>query len=91
MSVELFLSYDENLNWLTLIEFGRVENAQPRDHGRRVKESFDYLLRYPEGPEIEFKTPYFSTFDPEDSEVTEIWAGPRFDVTVLSGPRRELG
>jgi hypothetical protein len=91
MSVELFLGYDENLNWLTLIEFGRVENVQPRDHGRGVNESFDYLLRYPEGPEIEFKTPDFSTFSQEDSEVTKIWVGPRFDVTMLSGSRRDLG
>jgi len=25
MSVELFLSYDESKDWLTLIEFGQVE------------------------------------------------------------------
>ena len=34
MSVELFLSYDEPLDWLVLIEFGSVENAQPSDHWR---------------------------------------------------------
>ncbi len=83
MSVELFLSYDEHLDWLTLIEFGQVENAQPRDHWNGVIESFGYLLRYPEGPEIGFKILDFSKFDPEDPEVSEIWEGPRFDVPVL--------
>ncbi|MDQ3302585.1 MAG: tetratricopeptide repeat protein [Actinomycetota bacterium] len=83
MPVELFLSYDEHLDWLTLIEFGRVENAQPRDHWRGVSESFGYLLRHPEGPEVGFKILGFSGFDPEDSEVSEIWEGPRFDVPTL--------
>jgi hypothetical protein len=72
-SVESFLSYDEDLNLLTLIEFGQVENVQPRDHGRGANASFGYLLRYPEGQEIGFKIPDFSTFDPEDSDVAEIW------------------
>jgi hypothetical protein len=40
-------------------------------------------LRYPEGPEIGLKILDFSTFDPEDQEVSEIWDGPRFDVPVL--------
>lgn len=83
MSVELFLSYDENLDWLTLIEFGRVENAQPSDHWRGVSDSFGYALRSPEGPEIGFKVLGFSSFDPEDPEVEEIWSGPRFDVPTL--------
>jgi tetratricopeptide (TPR) repeat protein len=83
VSVELFLSYDEYLDWLTLIEFGRVENTQPRDHWRGVSESFGYLLRYPEGPEIGFKILAFSGFDPEDPEVVEIWEDPRFDVPTL--------
>lgn len=68
MSVELFLSYDEHLDWLTLIEFGQVENAQTPDHWRGVIESFGYLLRHPGGPEIGFKILDFSTFDPEDPE-----------------------
>ncbi len=85
MTVELFLSYDEHLDWLTLIEFGQVENAQPRDHWRGVSESFGYLLRHPEGPEIGFKILDFSKFYPEDPEVSEIWAGPRFEDSKGSG------
>ena len=81
--MELFLSYDEHLDWLTLIEFGQVENAQPRDHWREVNESFGYLLRQPGGPEIGFKILGFSEFDPEDAEVSEIWEGPGFDVPTL--------
>ena len=83
MAVELFLSYDEHLDWLTLIEFGRVENAQPKDHWRGVSEPFGYILRYPDGPEIGFKILDFSAFDPEDPEVADIWEEPRFDVPVL--------
>jgi len=83
MSVELFLSYDEDLDWLTLIEFGQVENAQPHDHWRGVSESFGYILRHPDGPGIGFKILDFSTFDPEDPKVAEIWEAPRFDVPVL--------
>jgi hypothetical protein len=48
-----------------------------------VSESFGYLWRHPDGPEIGFKILDFSTFDPEDPEVAEIWEGPRFDVPVL--------
>ena len=88
MPVELFLSYDEHLDWLILIEFGRVENAQPRDHWRVVSESFCYLLRHPEGPGVGSKILGFSGFDPEDPEVSQIWEGPRFDVPTpgLSNP-----
>ena len=83
MPEELFLSYDDKLDWLTLIEFGRVENAQPRDHWRGVSESFGYALDGSEGSEVGFKVLNFSYFDPEDPEVAEIWEGPRFDVPAL--------
>ena len=83
MSVELFLSYDEPLDWLILIEFGSVENAQPSDHWRGVSESFGFVCNSPGGPEIGFKVLDFSKFDPESPEVEEIWEGPRFDVPVL--------
>jgi tetratricopeptide (TPR) repeat protein len=83
MSVELFLSFDEHLDWLTLIKFGQVENAQPRDHWREVNDSFAYILRHPGGPEIGFKILDFSIFDPEGPEVSEIWKSPRFDVPTL--------
>lgn len=76
MASSLFLSYDEPLDWLTLIEFGTVENAQPADHWSGVSDSFGYLLRSPDGPEIGFKILGFSEFDPEDPEVAEIWEGP---------------
>ena len=83
MSVELFLSYDEPLDWLVLIEFGSVENAQPSDHWRGVSEPFGFVCNSPGGPEIGFKVLDFSKFDPESPEVEEIWEGPRFDVPVL--------
>lgn len=83
MSVELFLSYDDKLDWLTLIKFGRVENAQPRDRWRGVSESFGYVLDGPDGSEVGFKVLRFSGFDPEDAEVAEIWEDPRFDVPAL--------
>ena len=83
LTVELFLSYDESLDWLTLIEFGQVENAQPSDHWRAVSESFGYVLRRPGGPEMGFKVLGFSRFDPESPEVAEIWDAPRFDVPTL--------
>ncbi len=83
MPTQLYLSYDEDLDWLTLIEFGAVENAQPSDHWRGVSESFGYVLRHPGGPEIGFKILGFSEFDLEVEEVAEIWEGPRFDVPTL--------
>jgi hypothetical protein len=49
MPVELFLSYDEDLDWLILIEFGQVENARPHDHWCGVSDWLGYLLRYPVG------------------------------------------
>ncbi len=83
MPTQLYLSFDEHLDWLTLIEFGSVENAQPEDHWRDVNDRFAYILQHPGGPEIGFKMRGFSSFDPEDPDVSEIWEGPRFDVPAL--------
>jgi hypothetical protein len=80
------MSFDEHLDWLTLIKFGRVENAQPRDHWREVNDAFAYILRHPGGPEIGFKILGFSKFDPEGPEVSEIWESPRFDVGNIEFP-----
>ena len=60
-----------------------MENAQPKDHWRGVNDSFAYILRYPDGPEIGFKILGFSRFDPEAEELAEIWEEPRFDVPTL--------
>ena len=83
MSTQLYMSYDEPLDWLVLVEFGRVENAQPLDHWRGVNDSFGYALRHPAGPEVGFKVLDFSEFDSEDPGVSEIWEGAVFDVPTL--------
>jgi tetratricopeptide (TPR) repeat protein len=79
----LYLNHIAELDWLIALEFGRVDDAQPRDHWRGVSESFGFLCESPGGAEVGFKVLDFSAFDPDEPEVAEIWDGPRFDAPVL--------
>jgi len=79
----LYVGYDQELDWLMAYEFGRVDDAQPPDNWRGVTEQFGFLHDAPGGREVGFKVLGFSSFDPDDVEVEEIWSGPRFDAPAL--------
>lgn len=79
----LFLSYDEDLDWLEAGPFGTVMDRQGHDRWRGVNERFGYFLDQPEGSEVGFKVIGFSVFRAEDPELVEIFDEPRFTAPVL--------
>lgn len=83
MAPRLYLNFIAEFDWLIALEFGRGDDGQPPENWRGVSESFGFLHDGPDGPEVGFKIVGFSDFDPEDSEVAEIWERPPFDVPVL--------
>lgn len=78
------LSVDTAWDFLSAIEFGCVDDAQPRAAWRFVGESFAYLTEPGSGRGIGFRVAGFSEFDPEAPEYEAIWWDePRFDVPLL--------
>ena len=81
--IRLYVSYDDGLDWLMACEFGRVDDAQPPENWRGVSERFGFLHDAPDGRVVGFRIQEFSSFDPDDVEVKEIWGGPRFHAPTL--------
>jgi ADP-ribosylglycohydrolase len=79
----LYVSYDQDRDWLMAYEFGRVDDAQPPEAWLVVTDDFRFLHDAPEGRVVGFKVTDFSGFDAEHIEVEEIWGDPRFDAPVL--------
>ncbi len=79
----LYLSHSASLDWLMAYEFGRVDDAQPRDCWQGVSDEFGYLLDAPDGRVVGFKVQEFSEFDLDNSDVAEIWEAPLFDAPQL--------
>lgn len=79
----LYLNFITELDWLIALEFGRVDDAQPPENWRGVSERFGFLCEKPGGREVGFKILEFSRFNPETSDLEELWDGPRFDAPVL--------
>jgi tetratricopeptide (TPR) repeat protein len=80
----LYLNHDADYDWLIALEFGLTDDGQPAGNWRPLAESFAYLASEPAGGRLlGFVVRNFSEFDPEDDEVSSIWADPRFDVPVL--------
>ena len=79
----LYVNHVAEYDWLIALEFGRVDDAQPPDNWRGVSEQLGYLYDRPDGRCLGFKVLEFSEFDPEASEVSDVWGGPRFDVPLL--------
>jgi len=87
----LYLNFVADLDWLIALEFGRVDDAQPPGNWRGVSEPFGYLCEEPGGREVGFKILRFSEFDPEASDVAEIWETPHFYVPVLGLTQASAG
>lgn len=81
----LYISLVAEYDWLTAVEFGRVDDGQPRENWAGVGESFGYLHLGPadRAAAIGFKVTDFSSFDPEDAAVRRIWDEPLFDAPQL--------
>lgn len=89
----LYLSVDPGLDWLSAIEFGRVDDGQSRESWGPVSSQFAYLhLGDPDRtPAIGFRVQEYSRFDPEAHEVTRIWQEPLFHVPQLGLPEASAG
>lgn len=56
----LYLNHIAEFDWLIALEFGRVDEYQPRENWRGVSESFGFLHDGPGGPVVGFKILDFS-------------------------------
>lgn len=50
----LYLNQDEDLDWLSALEYGRVDDGVPADNRQGVGGNFGYLRDGPRGPIVEF-------------------------------------
>lgn len=82
-ALPLFISYDEDLDWLEAAPYGVVMDRQGSGRWRGVSDLFGFFLDAPGGDVAGFKIVEFSAFDPEDEDVAEIFAPPRFDAPAL--------
>ena len=74
----LYVNHIASLDWLVALEFGLVDDGQPKESWRLVGEQFGYLTAGDRT--LGFRIVEFSEFDPE---LLPIWDGPRFHVPQL--------
>lgn len=89
----IYLNQDGDLDWLIALEFGRVADGTPPEHWRGVgdDEDFGYLHEGAGGPIVGFEVKRYSTFDPENPSVAEIWTAAYFEVPLLGLARANAG
>src|SRR4051794_22512175 len=83
MPVRLHLSYVSELDDLIALEYGRVDEGQPRSCWRLVGTQIAYLHEGGDGPAVGFRVLGFSDVDLDDPAVQEVWEAPLFEVPVL--------
>ncbi len=79
MSLPLFLSHEPDLDWLTALEFGRVDDGQPAECWLGVSEQLGFL-HDADGRIVGFKIIGFSDWDPDETWLEE---EPVFDAPLL--------
>ncbi len=82
----LYISHVVEHDWLTALEFGRVDDGQPAENWRPLGPQFGYLhlgSQEDECPVVGFKIVEFSSFDTEDPAYDAIWGRPVFEVPQL--------
>lgn len=81
----LYISLATELDSLTALEFGRVDDEVPSESWNEVSDHFAYIHLGPadESPAVGFKVLGYTDFDPEEEEHEAIWEGPRFDAPQL--------
>ncbi len=89
----LYISHAAENDWLTALEFGRVDDGQPPENWRGVGEQLGYLHAGParDTPAVGFKVVRFAEFDAEDPEYAEIWQPPSFDAPQLGLEKAPAG
>lgn len=82
----VYVNHMTSLDRLAALEFGRVDDGQPRERWRPLSEDFAYLT---EGERVVgFVVNRFSSFD---AEPMPIWDTPRFHVPQLGLPDSPAG
>ena len=81
----LFVSHDPDLDVLSAVEFGRVDDGQPSERWEQIADDFAYLHLGPadRSPAIGFRVIRFSDFDAEHPALERIWDEPLFDAPQL--------
>ena len=74
----IYLSYLPEHDWLSGVEFGRVDDGQPKECWVPLAQRIGLLLDEPGGAPVGFKLLAFSEFDEEAEGIEEIWNGARF-------------
>jgi tetratricopeptide (TPR) repeat protein len=81
----LYISHDPDHDFLSAIEFGRVDDGQPAERWGALSDDFAYLHlgAADHSPPVGFKVLRFGGFDPEAEEVQRIWEEPFFHAPQL--------
>jgi tetratricopeptide (TPR) repeat protein len=90
----LYISHLAEYDWLTALEFGRVDDGQPSENWEGVGPHFGYLHTGPDhdgDPTVGFKVVGFSELDPEDPSYARIWEPPLFEAPQLGLPAASAG
>ena len=85
----LYLSYDDGLDWLMCFEFGRTDDGHHPQAWLGVSDSFGYMLARPGGRVVGFKVLDFSAFDAQEEK--GIWTAPLFHCPALGLRRASAG
>ena len=87
----IYVSFVPELDWLTGIEFGRVEDGQPKDCWVGLSANVGLLLNEPFGTPIGFKVKAFSGFEYEAANTSGVWDKPRFHAPQLGLAKASIG
>jgi tetratricopeptide (TPR) repeat protein len=89
----LYISHVADYDWLTALEFGRVDDGQPSERWNPVGRHFAYLHAGPprDTPAVGFKVVDFSEFEIEDPGYARIWEPPHFEAPQLGLPAATAG
>jgi tetratricopeptide (TPR) repeat protein len=74
----IYLSHMPELDWLSGVEFGRVDDGQPSECWVGLSENVGLLLDEPGGVPVGFKVIDYSSFDEKTETADEVWNGARF-------------
>jgi tetratricopeptide (TPR) repeat protein len=83
MPVRLHLSYLSELDDLIALEYGRVDEGQPRSWWRPVGTQIAYLYEGGKGPAAGFRVLDFLEVDLDDPAVRAVWRAPLFEAPML--------
>lgn len=81
----LYISHDTDSDWLSAIEFGRVDDGVAPARWRPVSQHAAWLLDAPRGREVGFRVVDVSKLDLAGDDFAEFWEtdGPRFDAPTM--------